>query len=74
MAQNICSYLEKAGAEVIGPIPAVSKALAKRQVPFVFTTGHDQSALPESYRHILHCETPVDMSVMVSMIGRALKG
>jgi len=51
----------------------VADALAKRRVPFVFTTGYDASALPESYRHVSRCEKPVNMSVILSTIACALK-
>jgi DNA-binding NtrC family response regulator len=52
----------------------VAAALAERKVPFVFTTGYDQSALPESYRKAPRCEKPINMSHMLTTIGNALKG
>ena len=37
---------------------AVSDALAARNIPFVFATGFDGSAIAERYRHVLRVEKP----------------
>jgi CheY-like chemotaxis protein len=37
----------------------IADALLARQVPFVFATGYDQSAIPDIYHHVPRCEKPV---------------
>ena len=38
----------------------VADELAKRGVPFVFTTGYDKSTLPDRFSAVTRCEKPVD--------------
>lgn len=38
----------------------VADALAARGVPFVFTTGYDELAIPSDYARVPRCEKPID--------------
>lgn len=48
----------------------VAEALMERNVPLVFATGYDQSAIPRRYGHVARCEKPVD----IPTLARALTG
>jgi CheY-like chemotaxis protein len=37
----------------------VADVLLTRNVPFVFATGYDQSAIPAIYEHVPRCEKPI---------------
>lgn len=39
----------------------VADALLQRGVPFVFTTGYDQGAIPPRYSGVKRCEKPLDL-------------
>ncbi len=41
-------------------------------MPFVFATGYDASALPSRLAQIVRCEKPVNVALVVSVIGRAV--
>jgi len=45
------------GKERVYPLADVLKG---RGIPFVFTTGYDASAVPNSYADVPRCEKPVD--------------
>ena len=47
-------------------------AAAARQVPVVFTTGYDASAIPARYSDIPRCEKPLDIGKLTGAIGRLL--
>lgn len=49
---------------------AVADLLAERNVPFVFATGYDASAIPARFAGVKRCEKPVDAAGLV----RALLG
>lgn len=48
----------------------VADALKERNIPFVFSTGYDQSAIPPRYGDTPRCEKPVKATA----IARALFG
>lgn len=48
----------------------VADILLARSVPFVFTTGYDETAIPAKYRSVARCEKPVE----ARKVGRALFG
>jgi CheY-like chemotaxis protein len=52
---------------------AVADALADRKVPFVFTTGYDESSIPPRFINVPRCEKPIDMDVVARTIGQAIK-
>lgn len=39
---------------------ALAEALRRMAVPFVFATGYDEAAIPESYRDVPRWEKPLD--------------
>jgi hypothetical protein len=49
---------------------SVADALRERGVLFVFSTGHLEWALPDVYKDVPCCETPIDMR----RLARALFG
>jgi CheY-like chemotaxis protein len=49
--------------------PAADLLLA-RGVPFVFTTGYDETAVPARFAHIVRCEKPTDMKQITQAFGR----
>jgi CheY-like chemotaxis protein len=38
----------------------VADALRRRGIPFLFTTGYDTAALPDSYADVARCRKPTD--------------
>ncbi len=46
--------------------------LVERGVPFVFTTGYDESVIPARFAHVIRCRKPVDISSIIQAIGRAV--
>lgn len=55
------------GGEKVFPVADV---LRERGVPFVFTTGYDQAALPERYAVVLRLEKPVEATVILQEVRR----
>ena len=55
------------GGETVFP---VADALRARGIPFVFSTGYDEWALPDAYTAVPRCEKPID----VPRVTRALFG
>lgn len=51
--------------------PAADR-LAERNVPFVFTTGYDGSAIPPRFQHVVRCEKPAEISKITQAIGQAV--
>lgn len=43
--------------------------LIERDVPFVFSTGYNASAIPDRFRHVTRCEKPVLLSAVVRALG-----
>ena len=58
------------GGESVYPLADV---LTARAVPFLFTTGYDQAAIPASYAHIRRLEKPVEPETVVKEIRRLLR-
>lgn len=50
----------------------VADLLTDRNVPFVFTTGYDRSALPKRFVQVVRCEKPVNMKDVARAIGRVV--
>ena len=44
--------------EMVYPVADVLRA---RGIPFVFSTGYGEWALPEAYKQVPRCEKPIDM-------------
>lgn len=38
----------------------VARELQARNIPFIFMTGYDKSAMPREYQHLPRCEKPFD--------------
>jgi hypothetical protein len=38
-------------------------------VPFVLTTGYDQSVIPSRFQHVPRCEKPVHMVTLARLIA-----
>ena len=55
------------GGETVYPL---ADALIARGVPFVFTTGYDQAAIPSSYAHIRRLEKPVEPETVLMELGK----
>lgn len=53
------------------PVFALADELIAREVPFIFTTGYDSSAIPHRFGHVTRCEKPVRLSQVVDALGRA---
>lgn len=58
----------------LGGEPAfeVADLLARRGVPFVFTTGYDAAMIPARHSHVVRCEKPVRMARVASAIAAAI--
>ena len=48
----------------------VADALAASGVPYLFTTGYDQAALPQRHAAVRRLEKPVEMSVILRELER----
>jgi CheY-like chemotaxis protein len=46
----------------------VADALRERQIPFVFSTGYDQSAIPPRYGDTPRCEKPAKTSAIAQAL------
>ncbi|MGH1570535.1 response regulator [Methylobacterium sp. P31] len=57
------------GGEMVYP---VADALAARGVPFLFTTGYDQAALPERYAAVRRLEKPIELPEVLRELRRLL--
>lgn len=49
---------------------SVADALASQGVPFLFTTGYDQAALPERHAAVRRLQKPVEAALIVREVGR----
>ena len=58
------------GGETVYPL---ADALIARGVPFIFTTGYDQAAIPTVYAHIRRLEKPVEPETVLLEIGKLLR-
>lgn len=48
-------------------------ALSRRQVPFLFATGYDQSVMPSRFADIVFCEKPVSVARIAAALGRIVQ-
>jgi DNA-binding response OmpR family regulator len=55
------------------PVFSLADELAERDVPFVFATGYDASAIPDRFQGVIRCEKPLQMSRVVEAIGRVIQ-
>lgn len=46
--------------------------LIERGVPFVFTTGYDESIIPDRFSKILRCEKPIAVDGIIRALGRLI--
>ncbi|MGC2779371.1 MAG: response regulator [Bradyrhizobium sp.] len=47
--------------------------LIERGVPFVFTTGYDESIIPDRFSKILRCEKPIAVDGIIRALGRLIE-
>ncbi len=57
------------GGEMIFP---AADLLVERGVPFVFTTGYDESVIPTRFADIVRCEKPINIRRVTQVIGRVI--
>lgn len=72
--------LIRAGGEIDGALLDVNLGgemaypaadlLLERAVPFVFTTGYDDSVIPSRFSRVARCPKPVNISRITQAIGR----
>ncbi|MGJ4887615.1 response regulator [Bradyrhizobium sp. HKCCYLR20261] len=48
----------------------VADLLVERGVPFVFTTGYDESIIPDRFAEILRYEKPIAVEGLIGALGR----
>ena len=53
------------------PFPAAD-LLRERGVPFVFTTGYDDSVIPSRFEDVIRCEKPINIKRITQAIGRVI--
>ncbi|GLH78227.1 response regulator [Bradyrhizobium sp. SSBR45G] len=51
----------------------VADLLIERGVPFVFTTGYDESIIPGRFSNILRCEKPIAVEGIIGVLGRMVE-
>jgi DNA-binding response OmpR family regulator len=51
----------------------IADRLSERQVPFVFATGYDPSAIPARFRDALRCEKPFSSEVVLRSIKQVIQ-
>lgn len=51
---------------------AAADLLIERAVPFVFTTGYENTAVPVRFDGIARCQKPIDLRRVARAIGRVL--
>ncbi|MGJ5178453.1 response regulator [Bradyrhizobium oligotrophicum] len=51
----------------------VADRLVERGVPFVFTTGYDESIIPDRFSNILRCEKPIAVFRIMRALGRMVR-
>lgn len=50
----------------------VADELIARRIPFIFSTAYGDDGIPARYRHILKCEKPLPMALIMDALGRTL--
>lgn len=48
--------------------------LAHRGVPFLFTTGYDDTVIPTRFADVVRCEKPISMTKVAKAIGKIIHG
>ena len=51
---------------------AVADLLMDRGVPIVFTTGYDQTTIPQRYAHVTCCEKPTNFNVILVSLRNSM--
>ena len=77
LADDMCRDLQGAGAVVIGPVPSIKRALAliaAASVPFVFTSGYDDTVLKQRYPQVPRCQKPTSFPVVAQALAAVLAG
>lgn len=102
IAVDLAEAFEHEGAQVLGPVSSISRAmavleavanidcgvldlnlggelvypladaLAERDVPFMFTTGYGEDAIPARFDHVLRLEKPATGEAAVEMAKQIL--
>jgi CheY-like chemotaxis protein len=57
-----------------GPTFQLAEAMRAREVPFVFFTGYDESAIPAEFADVARLEKPVRASQLLQAVDRQLGG
>lgn len=65
-----CLDVNLGGADVY----PLADALVARSVPFVFSTGYDQAAIPGRFAHIRRLEKPVEAGMVLAALAALLRG
>lgn len=67
-----CGVLDlNLGGEMVYPL---ADALAERHVPFLFTTGYDDGAIPSRFEHVIRLQKPTDGVAAVWQAKQLLLG
>lgn len=53
-----------------GPSYEAARALAQRDIPFVFVTGYDQSIIPAEFRSAVQLQKPLTESHVIKVVAR----
>lgn len=59
------------GGEMAFP---VADALLARSVPFVFTSGYDETVMKQRYPQVPHCQKPTSFPAILQALAAALAG
>lgn len=51
----------------------IARGLTSRHVPFVFTTGYDETTIGPEFAHIPVWEKPIDVAAMVRGLGELIR-
>jgi|tagenome__1003787_1003787.scaffolds.fasta_scaffold20965500_4 CheY-like chemotaxis protein len=51
----------------------IARGLTSRQIPFVFTTGYDETTIGPEFAHIPVWEKPIDVAAMVRGLGELIR-
>ena len=50
----------------------VADALRTARVPFIFASGYDEIAVPDTYRYVPRCQKPVDYEALARTLWRQM--
>ena len=51
---------------------SLADLLSEREIPYIFTTGHSQGALPTRFAHAQYCGKPLDFARLLRLISERL--